>query len=59
LHIEMIETKASRTFNTNDFLFRYVRLSAIINLTLHTALISSVMTYAFPPVNLRDAIRTD
>jgi hypothetical protein len=48
LHIEMIETKAFRTFIRVYSLFESERLSAIIKLTLHTALIRSVMTYAFP-----------
>jgi hypothetical protein len=48
LHIpvKMIEAKAFRTFIRIYFLFRSERLSAKIKLTLHKALIRSVMTYA-------------
>jgi hypothetical protein len=44
LHIEKIEAKAFRTFIRIYSLFRSDRLSANIKLTLHKALISSVMT---------------
>jgi hypothetical protein len=46
LHIEMIEAKAFRTFIRIYSLFKSERLSANIKLTLHKALIRSVMTYA-------------
>jgi hypothetical protein len=48
LHIEKIEAKAFRTFITLYSLFKIERLSANIKLTLHKALIRSVMTYACP-----------
>jgi hypothetical protein len=48
LHIETIEAKAFRTFITLYSLFKGERLSANIKLTLHKALIRSVMTYACP-----------
>jgi hypothetical protein len=51
-HIEMIEAKAVRTFIRVHSLFRSERLSVNIKLTLHKALIRSVMTLA-PPGNLR------
>jgi hypothetical protein len=44
----MIETKAFRTFIRIFSLFKSERLSANIKLTLHKALIRSVMTYACP-----------
>jgi hypothetical protein len=44
----MIEAKAFRTFIRIYFLFKSERLSADIKLTLHKALIRSVMTYACP-----------
>jgi hypothetical protein len=44
----MIEAKAFRTFITVYPLFKSEPLSANIKLTLHKALISSVMTYASP-----------
>jgi hypothetical protein len=53
LHIEMVEAKAFRTFLTVYSLFKSERLNANIKLTLHKALIRSVMTYASPPGNLR------
>jgi hypothetical protein len=48
LHIETIEAKAFRTFIRVYSLFKSERLSANIKLTLHKALIRSVMTYASP-----------
>jgi hypothetical protein len=48
LHIEMIEAKAFRTFIRIYSLCKSERLSANIKLTLHKALIRSVMTYACP-----------
>jgi hypothetical protein len=48
LHIEMIEAKAFRTFIRIYSLFKSKRLSASIKLTIHQALIRSVMTYACP-----------
>jgi hypothetical protein len=48
LHIEMIEAKAFRTFIRIYSLFKSERLSTDIKLTLHKALIRSVMTYACP-----------
>jgi hypothetical protein len=48
LHIEIIEAKAFRTFIRINSLFKDERLSANIKLTLHKALIRSVMTYACP-----------
>jgi hypothetical protein len=44
----MIEAKAFRTFIRVYSLFNSERLSAKIKLTLHNALIRSVMTYASP-----------
>jgi hypothetical protein len=44
----MIEAKAFRTFIRTYFLFKSERLSNNIKLTLHKALIWSVMTYACP-----------
>jgi hypothetical protein len=46
-HIELIEAQAFRTFIRLYSLFRSERLSTNIKLTLHKALIRSVMTYAF------------
>jgi hypothetical protein len=46
LHIQMIEAKAFRTFIRIYSLFKSERLSANIKLTLHKALIRSVITYA-------------
>jgi hypothetical protein len=48
LHIEMIGAKAFRTFIRIYSLFKSEQLSANIKLTLHKALIRSVMTYACP-----------
>jgi hypothetical protein len=48
LHIEMIKVKAFRTFIKIYSLLKSERLSANIKLTLHKALIRSVMTYACP-----------
>jgi hypothetical protein len=48
LHIEMIEAKAFRIFIRVYSLLKIERLSANIKLTLHKALISSVMTYVCP-----------
>jgi hypothetical protein len=45
LHIEMIEAKAFRTYIR---IFKSKCLSTNIKLTLHKALIRSVMTYACP-----------
>jgi hypothetical protein len=47
-HIEMIEVKAFITFIRVYSLFKSERLSANIKLTLHKALIRSIMTYACP-----------
>jgi hypothetical protein len=44
----MIEAKAFRTFIRIYSLFKSERLSANIKLTLHKALIKSVLTYACP-----------
>jgi hypothetical protein len=44
----MIEVKVCRTFIEIYSLFKSERLSAIIKLNLHKALIRSVMTYACP-----------
>jgi hypothetical protein len=44
----MIEAKAFSTFIRVYSLFKSDRLSANIKLTLHKALIKSVMTYASP-----------
>jgi hypothetical protein len=51
LHIKMMEAKAFRTFIRLYSLFKSDRLRAIIKLTLHKALIRSVMTYAIPAWN--------
>jgi hypothetical protein len=48
LHIEIIEAKAFRTFIRINSLFKSELLSTNIKLTLHKALIRSVMTYASP-----------
>jgi hypothetical protein len=48
VHIEIIEANAFRTFIRWYFLFKSERLSANIKLTLHKALIRSVMTYVSP-----------
>jgi hypothetical protein len=48
LQIEMIKSKAFRTFIRTYSLFRNERLSANIKLTFHKALIGSVMIYNFP-----------
>jgi hypothetical protein len=48
LHIEMIEAKAFRKFVGIYCLLKSERLCANIKLTLHKALIRSVMTYACP-----------
>jgi hypothetical protein len=48
LHIEKIEAKAFRTFITLYSLFKSGRINSNIKLTLHKALIRSVMTYASP-----------
>jgi hypothetical protein len=47
-HIEIIEARAFRTFIRLYLLFKSERLSANIEMTLHKALIRSVMTYASP-----------
>jgi hypothetical protein len=47
-HIEMIEAKSLRKFIRIYSLFKNERLRAKIKLTLHKALIISVMTYASP-----------
>jgi hypothetical protein len=44
----MIEAKAFRTFIRIYTLFKCERLSSNIKLTLHKALIKSVITYAYP-----------
>jgi hypothetical protein len=51
LHMEMIEAKAFRAFIRICSLFKNKCLSANIQLTLHKALIRSVMTYACLPGN--------
>jgi hypothetical protein len=48
LHIEIIQANAVRTFIRIYTLFKSERLSADIKQTLHKALITSVMTYAYP-----------
>jgi hypothetical protein len=48
LHIQMIEAKAFRTFIRLYSIFKSERLSANIKLTLHKALIRSIVTYACP-----------
>jgi hypothetical protein len=48
LHIQMIEAMAFRIFIRVYYLFKSERLSANIKLTLHKALIRSIMTYAIP-----------
>jgi hypothetical protein len=48
LHVEMIEAKAFRTFIRLYSLFKSERLSVNIKLTLHKALIRSVISYAIP-----------
>jgi hypothetical protein len=48
----MIEAKTFRIFITIYFLFKSERLCANIKLTLHKALIRSVMTYACPALEL-------
>jgi hypothetical protein len=46
LHIQMIEANSFRTFIRIYSLFRSERLSTNIKLTLHKALIKSIMTYS-------------
>jgi hypothetical protein len=46
--MEMIESKAFRTFIRIYSLFKSEQLRANIKLTLHKALVRSVMTYACP-----------
>jgi hypothetical protein len=46
----MIEDKAFRTFIRIYSLFKIERLNTNINITLHKALIRSIMTYACPAV---------
>jgi hypothetical protein len=53
LHIEIIEAKSLRTFIRVYPLLNSERLSANTKLTLHKALVRSVMTYASPAGNLR------
>jgi hypothetical protein len=48
LRVEMIQAKAFRTFIRLYSLFKSERMSANIKLTIHKALIRSVMTYACP-----------
>jgi hypothetical protein len=48
LNIEMIEVKVFRTFIRVYSLHRSERLNSNFKLTLHEALISSVMIYAYP-----------
>jgi hypothetical protein len=48
LHLERIEAKALRTFIRIYSLLQSERLSAKIKLTLHKALIRTVITYACP-----------
>jgi hypothetical protein len=48
VNIQMIETKAFRTFIRIYSVFKSERLSANMKLALHKALIRSVMTYACP-----------
>jgi hypothetical protein len=47
LHTEIIEAKAFRAFITIYSLFKSECLNTNIKLTLHKALIGSVMIYAF------------
>jgi hypothetical protein len=48
LNIEMIESKAFRTFIRICFLFKSERLSSKIKLNLHKILIASIIIYACP-----------
>jgi hypothetical protein len=48
LHIEKIEAKALNTFIRLYSLFKSEQLSANIKMTLHKALIRSIMSYACP-----------
>jgi hypothetical protein len=48
LHIEMIEAKVFRTLIRIYSLFKSERLNTNINLTIHKALIRSMMIYACP-----------
>jgi hypothetical protein len=57
LYTEMIEAKAFRTFIRLYSLFRSEPLRANMNLTLHKALISSVMTYARPALEFVEDTR--
>jgi hypothetical protein len=52
LHLEMTEAKAFRTFIRIYSLLKSERFSAKIKLTLHKALIRTVITYACPPWEL-------
>jgi hypothetical protein len=56
LHIEMTEVKAFRTFIRIYSLLRNEHLGTDIELTLHKALIRSVMTYACPAWELAEDI---
>jgi hypothetical protein len=53
MHIKMTEPKVFGTFIRIYPLFRSEHLSTNIKLTLHKALISSVMTYACPAGKIR------
>jgi hypothetical protein len=55
-HIELIEAMIFRTFISVYSLFKSDGLGTNIKLTLHKALIRSVMTYACPPGNLRQIL---
>jgi hypothetical protein len=57
LHVVMMESKAFRTFIRIYSLFESECLSANIKLTLHKALIRSVMTYASPARELAAEIQ--
>jgi hypothetical protein len=52
LHIKMVITKAYRTFMRLYSLFKSDRLNTNSKLTLHKALIRSIMTYACPALEL-------
>jgi hypothetical protein len=53
LRIKIIEVKAFRKFIRVYSLLKHERLNANLEITFHKALITSVMTYACPPGNLR------
>jgi hypothetical protein len=58
LHIEMIEAKAFRAFIRIFFLFKIECLSAYVKLTVHKALIRSVMNLCLPHLGITSTCQT-